>query len=113
MDAGAKNDKQPKSESTSMESAQRAFEEHEDDLLRQLNTLLQRDIPEDATVREARRVMQTAMSNDPEARELIQRLAAIKRFGGGAGMQSRFDEAENNLTRLEEPRRLNRPPQAG
>ena len=111
MDTGAQ-DEQGESASTSMESAQRAFEEHERDLLRQLNTLLQRDIPEDATVGEARLVMQTAMSNDPEAQDLILRLAAIKRFGGGAGMQSRFDEAKNNLTRLEESGRLNRPSQA-
>jgi hypothetical protein len=43
---------------------------------------VQASIPEDATVREARDEMQRAAREDPEAAELVLRLAAIRHFGG-------------------------------
>ena len=66
-----------------LQHAERAFEEHEADLIEQLTTLAQRGIPKDATVREAMIEMRRAMKDDPDAQELVERLVAIMRSGAG------------------------------
>jgi len=66
-----------------LREAEHALEEHEGDLVAQVIALAQRGIPEEATVKEAVIEMRRAMLNDPDANELIQRLLAMRLFGGG------------------------------
>lgn len=66
-----------------LQGAERALEEHEGDLIERVIALAERGIPPKATVREAMIEMHRAMSEDPEVRELIEGLAAMKLYGGG------------------------------
>lgn len=66
-----------------LQDAERVFEDHEGDLVEKVTDLAQRGIPKDATVREAVFEMQRAMAEDPEMRELIERLLVMKLYGGG------------------------------
>jgi hypothetical protein len=66
-----------------LQGAERAFEEHEGDLMKRIIDLVQRGIAEDATVGEAMIEMRRAMREDPAANELIQRLLAMMLFDGG------------------------------
>ncbi|MGE5281510.1 MAG: hypothetical protein ACM3N0_04155 [Chloroflexota bacterium] len=68
-------------DSDAIEAAESALEEHEGELLEKLMELMQAGIPEKATVREAIAEMLRACREDPEAQELIERLAAMKYFG--------------------------------
>lgn len=66
-----------------LQDAERVFEDHEGDLVEKVTELAERGIPEDATVREAVIEMRRAMTEDPEVRELIERLFVMKLYGGG------------------------------
>jgi len=66
-----------------LEGAERAFVEHEADLVEELLAVAQRGIREDGTVGEAAIEMRRAMREDPEAQELVERLLAMILFGGG------------------------------
>lgn len=64
--------------------AERAFEEHEADLIEQLIAVAERGIPKDATVREAMVELQRAMEEEPDAQELVERLVAMMLSGAGS-----------------------------
>jgi hypothetical protein len=66
-----------------LQEAERAFENHEGDLVERIIELAERGIPEKATVREAMIEMHRSMREDPETRELIERLALMTHYGGG------------------------------
>jgi hypothetical protein len=67
-----------------MSAAKRAIEEHEADLFDQLMARVQQGIAAGATVGEAVEEMERATIEDPEARQLVERLLVMMRFGGGA-----------------------------
>lgn len=66
-----------------LEGAERAFEEHEAELVEELIALAERGVREDGTVGDAVIEMRRAMRDDPEAQELVHRLVAMILFGGG------------------------------
>lgn len=66
-----------------LKDAERAFEDHEGDLVERITNMAQRGIADDATVGEAVTEMQRAMTEDPDVWELIERLLVMKLYGGG------------------------------
>lgn len=75
--------KEPETPPDPLQGAERAFEEHEAEMVEELIALAERGLPENATVGEAVVEMQRAMREDPEAQELIHRLVAMILFDGG------------------------------
>ncbi len=71
-----------------LQRAERAFQEHEADLLEQLSAIAQRSIPKDATVREAMIEMDRAMREEPDAQELVERLVVMMLSGAGGVAQN-------------------------
>jgi hypothetical protein len=67
-----------------MRDAQRALDEHEADLFDQLLARVQQGVAADATIGEALREMERAALEDPEARQLLERLRVMMHFGGRA-----------------------------
>ena len=82
MDPGVP--KEPETQSSSLQGAERAFEEHEAEMVEVLIALAERGLSENATVGEAVIEMRRAMREDPEAQELVHRLVAMILFDGGS-----------------------------
>lgn len=81
MDPGVPRD--PETPADPLQGAERAFEEHEAEMVEELIALAERGLPENATVGEAVIEMRRAMREDPEAQELVHRLVAMILFDGG------------------------------
>lgn len=75
--------KEPEAPANPLQGAERAFEEHEAEMVEELIALAERGLPENATVGEAVIEMRRAMREDPEAQELVHRLVAMILFDGG------------------------------
>jgi uncharacterized protein with PIN domain len=75
--------KEPEAAPNPLQGAERAFEEHEAEMVEELIALAERGLPENATVGEAVIEMRRAMREDPEAQELVHRLVAMILFDGG------------------------------
>lgn len=75
--------KEPEPQSGSLRGAERAFEEHEAEMVEELIAIAERGLSENATVGEAVIEMRRAMREDPKAQELVHRLVAMILFGGG------------------------------
>jgi hypothetical protein len=75
--------KEPEPPADPLQGAERAFEEHEAEMVEELIALAERGLPENATVGEAVIEMRRAMREDPEAQELVHRLVAMILFDGG------------------------------
>lgn len=67
------------------------FEARENELIAKLNEIIQRGIPEDATVREAMLEMRRASKEEPDAQALLRCLMALALVGGGNVMQEWAD----------------------
>jgi hypothetical protein len=84
VDAGVPKGPGDEGDQDPIEGAERAIEELEAELLAEFMEKATRGIPPDATVREAIQEMKRAAFEDPEVRELGERMAVIRHFGGGA-----------------------------
>jgi hypothetical protein len=88
-----------------LEEAERAFEEHEAELLERFLAKAERRIPAHATVAEAMAEIQRAIFEDSETRELGFRISMLA-MGGGTYLQSKMGpaagaEPRNTETRYE------------
>lgn len=72
--------------------AEREFEQHERDLWDQLMARVQGAVPMGATVGEAMKAMERAADGDPGVQELVFRIMAIARMGGGAYLRAQLEE---------------------
>jgi hypothetical protein len=63
------------------------IETRENELIEKLHKVIQRGIPEDATVREAMLEMRRATTEEPDAQTLVKCLMALALVGGGNVMQ--------------------------
>ncbi len=73
-----------------MRAAERAIEEHEEELLNELFAQMERGISEGATVAEAVAEMRKAVFEDPETRELAERVWTLMFFGDGEYLRSKL-----------------------
>jgi hypothetical protein len=72
-------------------AAKRALEEHERELYDEMMALAQRGIPPGATVREAMEEMKRALAEDPEVRELRDRVILLLLHGGDGYIRSQME----------------------
>lgn len=92
MDAGVPKDPGGESEQDPIEGAERAIEELEAELLAEFMEKATRGLPPGATVREAIQEMKRAAFEDPDVRELGERMAVIRHFGGGAFLDKKLSD---------------------
>lgn len=77
-----------------LRAAKRALEEHERELYDEMMALAQRGIPPGATVREAMEEMKRALAEDPEVRELRDRVVTLLLHGGDGYIRSQMEMLE-------------------